>query len=150
MQPQLAQERYMSTQVGTSDRLKLVVILYEGAISFIKQAGMKMEKRDAAGKGQFIGKALDIIAELNSSLNFQAGGNVARNLSRLYNFLSKHLTQANINWDQKALQDAVTILERLKDAWVEVSIKIKNGEVKEFAPGTFMPPPRQSLGSIRV
>jgi len=95
MYSQLAQKQYMNTQIATADRLKLVVMLYEGAISFIKQAKIKMEQKDASGKGIFIGKALDIIAELNSSLNFKTGGEVAVNLSRIYNFLTFYLTKAN-------------------------------------------------------
>ena len=147
MYSQLAQKQYMNTQIATADRLKLVVMLYEGAISFIKQAKTKMEQHDASGKGIFIGKALDIIAELNTSLNFKAGGEVAVSLSRIYNFLTFSLTKANFSWDPKALGDAIAILTRLRDAWEDVNRKFKNGEVAEYA-GEKLPSPRASLGSI--
>jgi len=147
MYSQLAQKQYMNTQIATADRLKLVVMLYEGAISFIKQAKAKMERHDASGKGIFIGKALDIIAELNTSLNFKAGGEVAVSLSRIYNFLTFSLTKANFSWDTKALGDAIAILTRLRDAWEEVNRKFKQGEVAEYS-GEDLPRPRTSLGSI--
>lgn len=149
MYTQQAQKCYVSTQIGTADRVKLVVMLYEGAISFLKQAKEKLTEKDAVGKGLFIGKALDIIAELNASLNFQAGGEVAANLFRLYNFMTAHLTRANINWDATALDEVIQMLQSLKDAWAEVNQKVKTGELKEYTPETDLTP-RQNFGSIRV
>ncbi len=83
MKTTAAQKQYAATQVSTADRLQLVVMLYEGAISFLRQAKEKMALKDATGKGLYLGKALDIIAELNASLNFQEGGEIAANLLTL-------------------------------------------------------------------
>jgi flagellar protein FliS len=148
MKQQLAYQHYITTQVGTADRLQLVIMLYDGALSFLGQAREKMQARDAAGKGLLIGKALDIIAELNASLNFQAGREVATNLFHLYNFLTAHLTKANLNWDLQALEEAVAILQQLREAWVEVGQRARRGELEEHGE----PPeaPRRHLGSLRV
>ena len=110
MKQQLAQQQYVTTQVGTADRIQLVIMLYDGAISFLGQAKEKMAARDAAGKGLLIGRALDIIAELKASLNFQAGQQLATNLFHLYNFMTGHLTKANLNWDPAALDEVLTML----------------------------------------
>ncbi|OPX19194.1 MAG: flagellar export chaperone FliS [Desulfobacca sp. 4484_104] len=149
MYTQLAQKRYVSTQISTADRLKLVVMLYEGAISFLKQAKEKMAAKDAAGKGLFINKTLDIIAELNASLNFKAGGEVAANLSRIYNFMSGYLTRANINWEPQAVDEVIEMLSRLKEAWIEVNIKVKNCEAQGLDQEVDLTP-RRHLGSIIV
>lgn len=145
----LAHQQYVSTQVGTADRLQLVVMLYEAAISFLGQAKEKMQAKDAAAKGLLIGRALDIIAELNASLNFQAGGEVARNLFHLYNFMTTHLTKANLNWDLKALEEVLAMLQQLRDSWVEVARRARRGELEDKAPaGESEPLPH--LGSVRV
>ncbi len=149
MQTQIVHKQYISTQVSTADRLQLVVMLYDGAITFLKQAREKMAAQDAAGKGLFIGKALDIIAELNASLNFQEGKDVAANLFHLYNFMTAHLTRANLNWDTVALDDVVNMLSRLRDAWEEVCQKSKRGELKEVLEAETLVP-RKSLGSLVV
>ncbi len=149
MQTQIVHKQYISTQVSTADRLQLVVMLYDGAITFLKQAKEKMAAQDAAGKGLFIGKALDIIGELNASLNFQDGKEVAANLFHLYNFMTAHLTRANLNWDTVALDDVVTMLSRLRDAWEEVCQKSKKGELKEALEDQTLVP-RKSLGSLVV
>ena len=149
MQTQIVHKQYISTQVSTADRLQLVVMLYDGAITFLKQAKEKMAAQDAAGKGLFIGKALDIIAELNASLNFQEGKEVAANLFHLYNFMTAHLTRANLNWDTVALEDVVKMLSSLRDAWEEVCQKSKRGELKEVLEQESLVP-RKSLGTLVV
>jgi len=144
-----AQKQYAVTQVNTADRLQLVVMLYEGAISFLRQAKEKMALQDASGKGLYLSKALDVIAELNASLNFQEGGEVAANLFHLYNFMTAHLTRANLHWDQKAVDEVLAMLLQLKEAWEEVSRKARQGELGE---GLEKPEtqPRQNLGSLVV
>jgi|UniRef100_A0A7C5ANJ4 flagellar protein FliS len=149
MKNQLAHQQYLTTQVATADRLQLVVMLYDGAIAFLGQAKEKMKAKDAAGKGLFIGRALDIIAELNASLNFQAGGEVARNLFHLYNFMTAHLTKANINWDLKALEEVLTLLKQLRESWVEVARRAKRGELMEDTAASELAP-QAHLESVRV
>lgn len=148
MYTQTVHKQYVSTQVSTADRLQLVVMLYDGAISFLNQAKAKMAAQDAAGKGLYIGKALDIIAELNASLNFQEGKEVAANLFHLYNFMTAHLTRANLNWDTAALMEVVNMLTQLRNAWEEVCEKSRKGEIKIAEEQTMTP--RASIGSLVV
>lgn len=150
MQTQSVHKQYISTQVSTADRLQLVVMLYDGAITFLNQAKEKMAAQDASGKGLFIGKALDIIAELNASLNFQEGKEMAANLFHLYNFMTAHLTRANLNWDTAALDDVVKILTQLREAWEEVCQKSKRGEIKEVTEEKQTLIPKANLGSLVV
>ncbi|MBM4285209.1 MAG: flagellar export chaperone FliS [Deltaproteobacteria bacterium] len=149
MRTQCIHQQYAATQVTTADRLQLVVMLYEGAIAFLRQAQDRMAARDASGKGLYLGKALDIIAELNASLNFPEGGEVAANLFRLYNFMTAHLTRANLNWDGDAVQAVLEMLENLKEAWTEAVQKARRGEI---ADGGELPPDayRTHKGSVRV
>jgi flagellar secretion chaperone FliS len=149
MKQQLAQQQYVTTQVGTADRLQLVIMLYDGALSFLGRAREKMAAQDAAGKGLLIGRALDIIAELNASLNFQAGRELATNLFHLYNFVIGHLTKANLNWDLEALDEAVAILQQLRETWVEVAQRARRGELEDNGEAIDQAP-RRNLGSLRV
>ena len=149
MQTLSVNKQYISTQVSTADRLQLVVMLYDGAITFLNQANEKMAAQDAAGKGLYLVKALDIIAELNASLNFQEGKEVAANLFHLYNFMTAHLTRANLNWDTAAIDDVTKILHQLRDAWEDICQKSKRGELKEVTEEQTMVP-RANLGSLVV
>jgi len=149
MKQQLAYQQYVTTQVGTADRLQLVIMLYDGAISFLGQARERMAARDAAGKGRLIGRALDIIAELNASLNLQAGQEVAVNLFHLYNFMTSHLTKANLNWDSKGIDEVIIMLQNLKEVWMDVVHRARRGEVEENGEAVDTAP-RRNLGSLRV
>lgn len=108
---------YKETAVSTQNKGRLIVMLYDGAIKFINQAIRDIEANDFASKGRNIQKAQDIIFELNTVLDMEAGGEVAKNLRGLYNFMSRHLTQANIKCDVQMLREVLSILEELNQGW---------------------------------
>jgi flagellar protein FliS len=111
---------YRKTEVNTSDRVKVISLLYDGAINFIKVARKRIELGDIAGKGLYIGKASSVVGELLSSLNMEEGGEIAKNLSRLYDFVMDRLINANMKNDQKALDEAEKVLDVLRSAWKDL------------------------------
>ncbi len=108
---------YQENAVTTQSRGRLIVMLYEGAIKFLNQALREMEAENWAEKGRYIGKAQTIIHELDACLDMEAGGEVAENLRRLYQFMSRHLRQANRRKDAKAVRDVIGLLEDLNEGW---------------------------------
>ena len=108
---------YKDTAVATQSSGMLIVMLYDGAIKFLKQAIVHMEEKDYMAKGQCIGRAQDIIDELNTVLDMDAGGEVAQNLRSLYNFMVRHLSEANIKCDPRKCQDVIILLEDLNQSW---------------------------------
>ena len=81
-----AAQAYFQTQVQTTSQGQLLLMLYDGAIKFLKQAKTKIQERNYAQKGILISKAIDVISELDSSLNPEKGGDLATNLHNLYFF----------------------------------------------------------------
>ncbi|MHC4855575.1 MAG: flagellar export chaperone FliS [Planctomycetota bacterium] len=108
---------YQETAVCTQSRGRLVVMLYDGAINFLKQAIADLEREDYASKGIRIAKATDIIIELNTVLDMDKGGQIAQNLRSLYNFMHQHLSQANLKKDAAMIQDVINLLQELKQGW---------------------------------
>ncbi len=149
MRTQVVHQQYLATQVTTADRLQLVVMLYEGAIGFLRQAKECMTAQDSRGKGHYLGKALDIIAELNASLNFQEGRDLAANLFQLYNFMTQHLTRANFAGDAAAVEEVIGLLVQLKEAWQGICGQARKGEPDKLPDGPASAPP-QSLGSLVI
>lgn len=111
--------QYKETNINTSDGIRIISLLYEGAINYMKIAKKRMEEGDIPGKGLYIGKATSIVGELTSSLNMDAG-EIAKNLRRLYDFVLDMLLQANLKNDLKAIGDAERVLEVLMGAWKEI------------------------------
>lgn len=120
--------KYKTTSVQSASREKLLLMLYEGCIRFMKQALIAIDKKDIAGRGMNIGRAFDIVNELNNTLNHQAGPEIAKNLEQLYMFISEQLTKSNATGQKKPLEDGLKIMETLYSGWVEAIEKIKRDE----------------------
>jgi len=121
-------QAYRQIEVNTTNRGKIVVMLYSGAITFLNKAKSYMEEKDFENKSKYLTKALNIIEELNVALDMQKGGEIAQNLKSLYLFLDKFLNQANIENDPQKIFKAVQILERLKTAFDEILSNPENQE----------------------
>jgi len=120
-----AAQKYKQTSVQSASKEKILLMLYEGCIRFIKQAIVAIEKKDIADRGMNIGRAFDIINELNNTLNHDVGGDIAKNLEQLYMFVSEQLTKANATGDKKPLEESLKVLETLYSGWVEAIEKLK-------------------------
>ena len=110
-------ETYQETAVTTQSKGKLVVMLYEGAIKFLKLAIKEIEAGNAEEKGKYISKAIDILFELNTVLDMEAGGEIAMNLRKLYLFMGRHLTEANTKQDTQKIEEVIKLLEELNQSW---------------------------------
>ena len=115
-----AAKAYLSTQVTTATQGDLLLMLYDTAIKHIKLAKDKMAERDFAAKGILITKAIEIISELHESLNKEKGGEVARNLSKMYFMCNTRLLQANMEMNPKRLDEVVGILSGLRQAFAQI------------------------------
>lgn len=114
---------YQANEVNTANRLKLLIMLNEGAIRFIKKADEALVKGDLAVKGETISKVLAIVGELKSTLDWSHAPALADQLERLYDFIMDRLYEANVKNDAQALHDALKIVEVLHSSWVELSKK---------------------------
>ena len=115
--------QYKRTNVETATGVELVLMCYEHAIQFIRQARDHYEKQEYMEKGRALRKTLDIIGELKCSLDFDKGGEIARNLDSIYNFLIKSLLQADIERNLEVFDHASRILCELKEAWETISVQ---------------------------
>lgn len=109
--------QYRQNNIKTANRGQILIMLYEAAVNYVKKATAALDQKDMAAKGQAIGKVHDIINELNSTLNFELGGNIARDLERLYNFMIEQLVKANATNTREPLLAVQKNLETLLDGW---------------------------------
>ncbi len=116
-----AASAYMQTHVTTTTPGHIVVMLYDGAITFLEQAKEEIAARNFARKGILISQALDIIAELDGSLNNEKGGELAQNLHRLYMYCNTRLLRANLKMDTAIIDEVIGILSSFRSAFAEIS-----------------------------
>jgi flagellar secretion chaperone FliS len=112
---------YKEHTVSTQSKGRLIVMLYEGAIKFLKIAIKELDAGNFGEKGKYINKALDIINELNAVLDVDSGGEVATNLRNLYQFMTRRLNEANIQKDANMIRDVIKLLEELNQSWKAVA-----------------------------
>ena len=104
--------------VTAADPVKLISMLYQGALLAIANAKNGILRKDIPAKGAAISKAIAIIGEgLNASLDKKVGGELAQNLSSLYDYMVMRLVAANLNNDMAVLDEVARLLNDLKGAW---------------------------------
>ena len=116
-------ETYRQNAITTQAPGQVVVMLYDGAVRFLKQALHAIESRDYARKSHALGRAQDVVFELNASLNLEVGGEVAQNLRSLYAFIWSQMRQINMRNDAVMLRRIIVILEDLSGAWRQAAGK---------------------------
>jgi flagellar protein FliS len=107
----------LHTGVDASSPHRLVQMLFEGALEKIAVAKGQMERKDTGAKGQHISWAISIIEGLRASLDMEAGGEIARNLNDLYDYMKRRLVEANLSNDMAVLDEVSSLLREIKDAW---------------------------------
>lgn len=123
-------KQYKKTQIDGADQGKLILMLYDGAIKFINKALELIEEKSPGNIENIhnnIVKAQDIITELMSSLNMDAG-DLAQRLFSIYMYMNNRLIEANINKNAEPLNEVKNYLMELKGAWQEASKTVASEE----------------------
>ena len=130
---QSAVKNYIQTQVSTTTQGDLVIMLFDAALKFLHRAKEKMAEKNYAQKGILISKALDILSELQGSLNVNKGGELAERLQKLYFFCSARLLMANLKMDVAKIDEVVGILNGLREAFSEANSMVATKAVPSSA-----------------
>ncbi|MCH5290892.1 MAG: flagellar export chaperone FliS [Treponema sp.] len=123
---------YREIGVKTASQGKLVVMLYEGAVSEIEKAipmigpNGKIDANKIESFGNHLQKVMDIITELQVSLDMESGGEIAKNLLSLYVYFNKELLECTIKHDRKKLETVLDMLRQLRDSWVQAAASTAN------------------------
>lgn len=112
------QQTYNNAQVMTAPPGELTLMLYNGAIKFLKLAKSAMEARNISESNRNLQRTQDIISELMCTLNMEI--EISKNLMALYEFMNHHLIQANIKKEPAMVQEVLELVEDLRNTWVEV------------------------------
>jgi flagellar secretion chaperone FliS len=112
---------YRQTEVVSRTPLELVTMLYDGALRFLAGARDAIERHDISARREALNRALAIIAELQSTLNMERGGEVAAELDRLYEYANLRLLDAAMRNDVGPVDEVRRIFEILRDGWATVA-----------------------------
>jgi flagellar protein FliS len=113
--------RYREVAIKTANPVQLVVILYDGAIQALQEAQEFLRRKDIAGRVRCINRSVAIISELQASLNFSAGGDIAHSLDRLYIYMKQRVFKANVDQTPEPLAEVELLLGNLRSAWEQLA-----------------------------
>ncbi|MFB0712515.1 flagellar export chaperone FliS [Buttiauxella noackiae] len=101
---------------------QLIVLLFDGALSALVRARLFMQQGELAAKGEALSKAINIIDNgLKAGLDNEKGGEIAANLSSLYDYMIRRLMLANLRNDLELIEEVEGLLTNIADAWKQIS-----------------------------
>lgn len=125
MAPAAYARAYQRQSILTASSGQLVLMLYDGVLRFLAQArqGFRLPEDDYTRIEQInegLQRAQAIITELQINLDHGAGGDVAGNLDRLYDYYSRRLLEANLRKQEEPVEEVERLVGQLRDGWAEM------------------------------
>lgn len=115
--------KYLTQQVMTASPAKLVSMLYDKAISSLKEAEAAIAAGQIEARWKANAKAIEIISHMWSTLDVEKGGEIAQNLDSLFSYMINRLPEVDFRNDPEPARDVIALLEPLRDAWRELARK---------------------------
>ena len=152
MSSDLATNTYRQIEVNGSNRLQLVVMLYEGAIRFLGEAKVCLAKNDTRGRNNAINRTLAILGELQSTLRIDEGGEIAQSLDKLYNYMTRRILDSNLKGVSNGFDESIHLLRILNSAWTQIANQTEPpvATPEQSAPNINRPPERSSSGPLEL
>lgn len=121
-------QTYQKTDVLTANRETILLMLYAGAIRFLRRAIEAAKTGSRSQKCESLTRAQRIVSELRSTLNFDAGGDLVLRLESLYSFISRRLIDGVTDSDTRGLEEALNLLVDLNGAWEQAIAQLRGTE----------------------
>jgi flagellar protein FliS len=134
---------YRETRIKTASQGQLIIMLYDEAVKQLDH-GLELMAANARGRrdpgkieqiGKAIVKTQEIITELMVSLDFEQGGEIAKNLFALYSWFNQELLEANIAQDIRRITVIRNMVSELRSAWTAIAAKASTGGLGQPAEG---------------
>lgn len=120
-----ALQAYQQNSVNTASKEKLLLMLYEGLVKFIKQAINAIEENDLQKAHTNFIKAQNIILEFMATLNMEVGGELSKSLMALYDYMYRRLVEANTKKNIEIAKEVLGFSEELKSTFEEAYKSLK-------------------------
>lgn len=124
---------YKRVDIETASQGKLIVMLLNGAIQRAEEAKRHLTDGDVQKVHQDLLRSQDILLELRSALNMQAG-DIALNLDRIYEYMHHLLVQGNVRKDPAPVEQCIELMTSVRDTWQELFERLALEEPPKQAP----------------
>lgn len=148
----VAYKNYQKTQVETASPGKLLLMLYDGAIRKLGDAAKYTRAGNIPDSHINLIKVQDILIELILALNHEIGGEISKNLQRLYEYMYTRLVEANIKRDPGRIEEVTTLMSELREGWQQAILSKESQPQPEpqvvQKPSGYAPAPTQAKAPV--
>ncbi len=126
MQNRAAMKQYkqVNTQasVENADQYTLTLILFNGAIERLNAAKMHIQQNNIGLRGENISKAISIIDGLCASLDMEKGGEIAKNLESIYDYMQRQLLDSTISNKPENIDEVIALMNEIRSGWAAIPV----------------------------
>jgi flagellar protein FliS len=112
-----AEKAYLETEVSQADPVALVCLLHRAALSAVGKARIHLRQKEIGARSRQITRAMETLAELVVALDHERGGELARRLIELYDYMGRRLQEANFHQTEPPLVEVERLLGTLLEGW---------------------------------
>ena len=120
-------QAYKKNKYETASPHKLILMLYDGALTNLHLAADALDKQDHISAHGFLIKSQEILSELLSCLNTDQGGQIAENLKQIYLYSINQLAKANVQKDRALVDEVEGCISELRSAWAAIGKEVGLG-----------------------
>ncbi len=114
-------EQYLNIDAETTDQVGLIILLYDAAIRYLREARGNFDRNEPATAGASLEKARATISELRATLNLEKGGEIATSLMKLYNFVNHEILLTNAMREPHRLDNVIKVLANIREGWLSIA-----------------------------
>lgn len=107
----------LTSQALVADKVELIQMLFDGLVDSLSVAKGHIEYKALDKKAQALNRASRIVVGLKSALDFSQGGDLANNLSELYDYTLRRIMHVNLHNDLQALAEVQSLMGEIQQAW---------------------------------
>lgn len=111
----------LEVRVCAASPYELVLVLFDGLLDELSRARGHIEANHYELKGQSLEKCMNILTALNSTLDYEEGGELVQDLSRLYDYCLHRLVDVSVSLSVAGIDEVVHLLGQIRDGWEGVN-----------------------------
>ena len=119
-------QAYKNTAVQTASPAKLLLMLFDGLLSSLENAGAAIREGFLEDANRQLIKAQNIVLELRSSLKMEY--EVSQSLESLYDYYYRCLVDANVQKNEQILSELRPLIQGLRDTWYQASLQVQSAQ----------------------
>jgi len=124
-------QAYQGNQVEGAGPLGLVLLTYEALYKSLGRTRMAILAGDMSAEATQTGFVMEALIELSSSLNMEAGGDIARNLANLYAYMMNRITEGLCSGSTESIDEVAKLAQELREGWMQLSMQQKQQQQAE-------------------